>query len=433
MMRLSLVFLLALALAPGCKDGGDNTKIVVAVWSDLSVPAELDSVRIDAVGPTGESYKTFPVVTATALPLQLELVPLAAKDATFTVTAVGQKATAALVSQSARVSFVSGQSLLLKMFLGRACESNPCAGDTTCSAGTCRPVDVPNLPPYEPNKPLLGPDAGVPGDSGADGDTLDTSDAETSEAASPDLRTPDTGIGDGQRTEVPIPTGGAGGSAGASGSDGQVDLGGDIAVSASGGDAGPGGISGADGQGSGGVSGGRDGALPTAFDGGEGIDGGRATDGLPSAIDGGIGTCILPSCMSNGAQTCAPSGTCVAQTVAPTTNTCYQNHVKVVQQGVLTDPSGMTVTFKNDSGTCFSLNLDVTSAMGWLAGKTLIIPVKDAAGAQAGTLSVDPTTMQITAVCRGAQPAVLHQACGSLLGFMPGSAANSCTSGSCTP
>jgi hypothetical protein len=170
------------------------------------------------------------------------------------------------------------------------------------------------------------------------------------------------------------------------------------------------------------------GAQPV-LDGGKGIDGGATP-----VVDGGAGTCVLPSCMSNGAQTCAPSGTCVSQTVAPTTNTCYENHVKVVQQGALTDPNGMTVTFKNDAGTCFALAVDVTSAMGWLTGQTLVIPVKDAAGAQAGTLSVDPATLQTSVTCKGAAPVALAQSCvGPLLSFIPGTSGNSCTAGTCAP
>jgi len=121
MRRVPIALLAALAVSPACKST-DNTKIVVAVWSDMVVPTELDNIRIDVVGPTSENSKTFQLTAASALPVQLELVPLLAKNATFTVTAVGQKGTQGLVSQSARVSFVSGQALLLKMFLGRACE-----------------------------------------------------------------------------------------------------------------------------------------------------------------------------------------------------------------------------------------------------------------------------------------------------------------------
>jgi Protein of unknown function (DUF1566) len=144
------VALLALAstLALACK-GKDNTKIVVAVWSDLAVPAELDSIRIDVAG-TGS--KNFPLTAGSdpSAPLaQLELVPQGSKNETFTVTATGLYGPTALVAQTASVSFVAGQSLLLKLFLAGACEGAPCTGDYTCAAGFCnQPIAIPNLPPY---------------------------------------------------------------------------------------------------------------------------------------------------------------------------------------------------------------------------------------------------------------------------------------------
>ena len=180
-MRRILAWLaLGMVLAPACKDQ-DNTKIVVAVWSDLAVPSELDSVRIDVAGPTSSGSKTFPLTAGggtNKLPVQLELVPLDAKDATFTVKATGT----GLVTQSARVSFVAGQSLLLKLFLAQSCKPLTCVGDTTCAAGACtQPIAVASLPPYDPSQPLSPPDAGTRSDSGT------FTDGGSHEAGTPDL------------------------------------------------------------------------------------------------------------------------------------------------------------------------------------------------------------------------------------------------------
>jgi hypothetical protein len=161
---------IALALAPACKSK-DNTKIVVGVWSDLAVPSKLDRVRIDVNGnsKTSDSFAltSGSEASKSKLPVELQLVPLAAKDETFTVTAVGLLAGNPIVSQTARVSFVSGKALLLKLFLGQACVDVTCPDASfTCSAGACnQPIIVTPLPPYNPSN-LVGPDAGSGIDSG---------------------------------------------------------------------------------------------------------------------------------------------------------------------------------------------------------------------------------------------------------------------------
>jgi hypothetical protein len=169
-------------------------------------------------------------------------------------------------------------------------------------------------------------------------------------------------------------------------------------------------------------------ALDTAV----GIDAGTVNPVVDggNAIDGGTGTCVMPSCMSNGTQTCAPSGACVAQTSTAVTSSCYENHVKVVQQGALTDAAGMSVSFKNDAGICFSLVVDVLA----LSKSPLVLPVKNAAGTQVATLSIDLTTMQTSVTCQGAQPVALSPVCvAPLLSFIPGSSAATCTQGTCAP
>jgi len=173
-MRRALAMLaIVLALAPACKSK-DNTKIVVAVWSDLAVPVKLDTIRIDVNG-NSKTSDSFPLTSGTSagkstLPVELQLVPLGAKDETFTVSAVGLLAGNPIVAQAARVSFVSGKALLLKLFLGQACVGVTCPdANFTCSAGACnQPIVVTPLPPYNPSN-LVGLDAG----SGIDGGRLD--------------------------------------------------------------------------------------------------------------------------------------------------------------------------------------------------------------------------------------------------------------------
>jgi hypothetical protein len=230
-------FALALVLLPlwgGCTK--DTTKIVVAVWSDLTIPAELDTVRIEVAGPSGNSTDDFPVTAGSEnhkskLPVQLELVPLGAKDATFTVKAIAVRSGAEVVSQSARVSFVRGQALLLKLLLGRACVGVPCVDNFTCSAGTCnQPIATSDLPPYDPRN-LLGPDAGLGVEAGS---ILDSAGGES---GTQDARSTDTSLG-----ALDGGSGGASGSAvfdSGSGADG-MGAAGDAHVGAGGAGGGPG-------------------------------------------------------------------------------------------------------------------------------------------------------------------------------------------------
>jgi hypothetical protein len=167
MRRTAVLLALVGALAPACK-GADNTKIVVAVWSDLAVPDDLDSVRIEV---TGTGSKTFPLTAASpsgqaTLVAKLELVPLGAKNENFTVTATGLRSGNEVVAQTASVSFVAGQSLLLKLFFYGNCKGLTCPEKYTCAAGACdQPIAVPNLPAYDPSVPLSPPDAGTTLDS----------------------------------------------------------------------------------------------------------------------------------------------------------------------------------------------------------------------------------------------------------------------------
>jgi hypothetical protein len=229
-----LLAVLAIVLAPACKADKDNTKIVVAVWSDLAVPAELDAIRIDASGSEASS-RTFPL-TAAADPSKalvlLELVPLAAKDATITVKATGMRNLSDLVSQTARVSFVAGKALLLKMFLGRDCQGKTCGPDFTCAQGVCdQPIAAPTLPTYDPSN-LRPPDAGVRVDGSVAIDTGPTVDSSRGEPIAPDLRAVDSSVfevGAEAIVDVPITppgTGGAGGSASLDGPRGSGGAGG---------------------------------------------------------------------------------------------------------------------------------------------------------------------------------------------------------------
>lgn len=259
MRRVFALLVLAIVLAPACKDDKDKTKIVVAVWSDLAVPSVLDTIRIEASG-TETNSKTFTLTAAGAAdkskPLALlMLAPLGAKNATITVKAVGMHDPTELVAQTARVSFVSGQALLLKLVLSGDCRDKTCTSDHTCAYGVCnRPVVVESLPPYEPGKPITAPDAGVRIDGGVtiDGSTIDSKgseaavDTRVTDASAPGLGTggsPDVGPPprDTGGTASDAPLGGTGGAIISTGTGGAGGTGGAIINTGIGGTGGTGG------------------------------------------------------------------------------------------------------------------------------------------------------------------------------------------------
>jgi fibro-slime domain-containing protein len=184
MKRIVLSVVMLMGWAAACKSR-DNTGIVVAVWSDLAIPSQLDSIRIDVTGPAASSTQSFPLISASQLPVHLALVPRAAKDASLTVRAVGLLGNAEIVWQAAQVLFVPNESKLLTLALGNQCAKAGCVATQSCAAGVCVPVPtVPNLPSYDPEAPPIKPDYGVPTEgtggfggasSGTGGSTAETS------------------------------------------------------------------------------------------------------------------------------------------------------------------------------------------------------------------------------------------------------------------
>jgi len=159
------------SLAFACSKPSNDTKIFVVVSSDLAAPTQLDSIAVDVKGPSGGTYSaTRPLIAGgeagkTALPIVVVLVPADNKGLALEVTATGFLAGNPLVFQTARLSFLAGQSRVLSLFLGDACQGQSCDGTMTCSAGRCdRPIDVDpsSLPSYDPTTLLLSPDAGLP-------------------------------------------------------------------------------------------------------------------------------------------------------------------------------------------------------------------------------------------------------------------------------
>jgi Uncharacterized conserved protein len=232
-----------LAGLAACSSQKSNTEIVVAVWSDLTVPTEIDSIHIDVKGPNSERTGSFLLTTGnekgkTKLPVVLALVPPNNQDLSFTVTASGfwGNSPNPVVSQKAHLSFLHGESRVLKLFLGRSCPSGLCDELN---------VDPKSLPVYNPTAALSPPDAGAGSrlDSGVDRVAADRGGAETSAvdamteggqtvdsaADKPTdlpVSTPDSGVGDAGAESATGGTGGSGGTGGTTASTGGTGGGG---------------------------------------------------------------------------------------------------------------------------------------------------------------------------------------------------------------
>lgn len=301
-----------------CSSQDNNTKIVVAVWSDLAVPTEMDSVRIDVQGPTAASQPTtFPLATSDDLPAILALVPPNNQASPFSVTASGFKGDGVtpVVSQKATTAFIAGESLVLKLFLGRACPGGVCAELT---------VDPNTLTPYDPKAPLLSPDAGA--GLNIDGGAADGGEAETNGVAdggktgdsaidvSADVPVSpfDGGVGD---DGGGIATGGTGGSGGDTGTAGTGGVGGNTAATGGVGGVGTGGGSGSGGIVTGGTGGSSvaDAAVDTLVTPDAAPDvaicgaAGQACCAGNTCVGGGC--CVASMCVAIGA-TCSTGGTC---------------------------------------------------------------------------------------------------------------------------
>jgi hypothetical protein len=169
MRRAFPVLALSCALALGCSSSkGSDTEMVVMVWSDLAVPTQLDSVRVDILGQTTARTLSFPLTAGAEdgkkLPLQISLVPGDDQHLGFEVKVTGLLGGTAVVSQEVSSSCILGQRRVLTTFLGRSCVSVSCSPGLTCSGGSCIGIAIApaSLPVYDPAHPPTLSDAGTP-------------------------------------------------------------------------------------------------------------------------------------------------------------------------------------------------------------------------------------------------------------------------------
>jgi hypothetical protein len=227
----SILFALALG---ACSKSNDSTELAVTVWSDLSVPLEMDALRIQV---TGEQPMPDQLYRLSAdqrpgtyqIPVQLVLAPTSSNGLSIRVTATGSFQGADIVSQEAVLSFIPGQARELVLNLAQSCENVSCAAHPgyTCENGACtRPVvvDTAALPTYVPGQVAPSPDPGIVSQHSDASVVSQQSDAATGAGGYLTGSGGDSGTGGGVtiKLDAPSGTGGSGGDTGTGGSRGLV-------------------------------------------------------------------------------------------------------------------------------------------------------------------------------------------------------------------
>lgn len=158
---------LALAIA-GC-DSTPQTQLIVVIDTDYTIPTELDAIDLSVRGPDGMSHVEHqPMVTASALPYTIAVLPTGAALGPVELTASGLHAGTTVTTRTARVTLIAQQTVVVTLYLLKACDAShvTCMGETTCGDdGRCHSIDV-TTPIWTGTAPRIGTDAGAPFDSG---------------------------------------------------------------------------------------------------------------------------------------------------------------------------------------------------------------------------------------------------------------------------
>ena len=173
-----LVSALALAgvlLLTAC--GQPLTQVLLVIDSDMDVPAELDQIRVDLIGPDGSLKRSEGRIDdAGQLPRTLAIVHTPGSAlGPVQVTVTGLQAGRNVVQRRATFDFVDGEVRILRVDLLDKCVGIGCAATETCADEGCRSVEVAEseLVPYDESL-VSRLDAGAPidGDVAPDGGCL---------------------------------------------------------------------------------------------------------------------------------------------------------------------------------------------------------------------------------------------------------------------
>ena len=151
-MRWSSGLLFALAL--GCD--GHVTEIVVVADTDMAVPGEIDGVEIRVTrGGDAERLATRMLDGPNPAPTVTVLRREAGSVGPIEIGAIGLRAGAEVLRNTAVVHFVEGEQLLLELPLVGTCRARVCGADDTCDHAGCRSVSRDSLPTWTGEVPRI--------------------------------------------------------------------------------------------------------------------------------------------------------------------------------------------------------------------------------------------------------------------------------------
>jgi hypothetical protein len=139
---LRALALMLAAVSAACGGGTSPlTQIVVVVDSDLSVPSQLDAIRIEVSGGQGAAQTTdASLANQSDLPRSLGLVHSTGELGPVRVRVLGLSSDVSVVERSAVVSFTQDKTVVLRVTLARSCANSvglACGPSKTCDAGRC--------------------------------------------------------------------------------------------------------------------------------------------------------------------------------------------------------------------------------------------------------------------------------------------------------
>jgi hypothetical protein len=155
----------SLAAALACVAGSCSpvhTEVLIVIDSDMLVPEELDEVRVDLIGPSGETRRSEgSIVSRGDLPRTLGIVDATGGARMVRVTVTGMRRHANVLQRRAAFSFAPNETRILRLDLLRSCVGVSCGSDETCGDNGCRPITIATheLVPYDESM-IDPPDAG---------------------------------------------------------------------------------------------------------------------------------------------------------------------------------------------------------------------------------------------------------------------------------
>jgi len=210
---LPATLMAALLLTPACTETG--TEIMLSIASDMRVPKELDSMRIEIKHVARLVIRDYSLDPAkknhAKLPATLGLVGGEHHNKPLLITVTGKKAGKKIVARQARLPWVEGRILLLRMNLLKRCmvSKTSCPMEQTCTELGCVKLDVDpqTLPDYEPGMTHAGLDLSIPDGLGLDGGAPDTGkkpDGPAKDGPKPDLLKPDKTVPDLPKPDIKV-------------------------------------------------------------------------------------------------------------------------------------------------------------------------------------------------------------------------------------